>query len=87
MVKVEVSVRIHGRDLTLACDQKEKDNLLKAAKELNLELEKIPDKNNALILAGLNLANRLVSTDSESINTSKTDYSKLIKKIERALEN
>ena len=47
----------------------------------------IRDKNNALILAGLNLANRLVSTDSESINTSKTDYSKLIKKIERALEN
>ena len=47
MSKVEtVSLRIFGRDLTLACPPKEKDNLIKAANLLNEELDNISDKNN-----------------------------------------
>ena len=56
MSKVEtVSLRIFGRDLTLACPPKEKNNLIKAATLLNKELDGINDKNNALIIAGLSL--------------------------------
>ena len=36
---VEVSLRIFGRDLTIACPPKEKNNLIKAANLLNDELE------------------------------------------------
>ena len=51
MSKVEtVALRIFGRDLTIACPPKEKDNLIKAAALLNEELDNISDKNNALIL-------------------------------------
>ena len=57
---VEVSLRIFGRDLTIACPPKEKNNLIKAANLLNDELENISDKNNALVIAGLTLANKLL---------------------------
>ena len=40
---VEVSLRIFGRDLTIACPPKEKNNLIKAANLLNDELENISD--------------------------------------------
>ena len=54
MSKVEtISLRIFGRDLTIACPPKEKNNLIKAANLLNEELDGINDKNNALIIAGL----------------------------------
>ena len=40
MSKVEtVALRIFGRDLTIACPPKEKDNLIKAAALLNEELD------------------------------------------------
>ena len=40
MSKVEeVSLRIFGRDLTIACPPKEKNNLIKAASLLNEELD------------------------------------------------
>ena len=51
-----LSLRIFGRDLTLACPPEEKDQLIKAAQLLNSELDAINDKNNALIIAGLTLA-------------------------------
>ena len=56
---VSVSLRIFGRDLTIECLPKEKENLIKAADLLNKELDGINDKNNALIIAGLTLANKL----------------------------
>ena len=34
---VKVSLRISGRDLTLACPENEKDQLIKSAKLLNAE--------------------------------------------------
>ena len=44
MSKVEnVSLRIFGRDLTIACPPKEKNKLIKAAELLNKELENISD--------------------------------------------
>ena len=81
-----ISLRIFGRDLTIACPPKEKNNLIKAAELLNAELDGISDKNNALIIAGLTLANKLLSNDTESSKVSDLDFSKLINKIEKAIE-
>jgi|TARA_X000001036_G_scaffold4377_1_gene3940 cell division protein ZapA (FtsZ GTPase activity inhibitor) len=87
MSKVEtVSLRIFGRDLTLACPPKEKDNLIKAANLLNEELDGINDKNNALIIAGLTLANKLLTSGEGSSKIKDTDFSNLINKIEKSLE-
>ena len=87
MSKVEtVSLRIFGRDLTLACPPKEKDNLIKAANLLNEELDGINDKNNALIIAGLTLANKLLTSSEGSSKIKDTDFSNLINKIEKSLE-
>tara|TARA_Y100000766_G_scaffold276500_1_gene280745 strand:+ start:678 stop:944 length:267 start_codon:yes stop_codon:yes gene_type:complete len=83
---VEVSLRIFGRDLTIACPPKEKNNLIKAANLLNDELENISDKNNALVIAGLTLANKLLVSSNKKDKKADFDYSKLIKKIEKALE-
>ena len=86
MSNIEISLRIFGRDLTLACPPKEKENLIKAAKLLNEELDNINDKNNALIIAGLTLANKLLTNNLNSDNVDNIDYSKIIKKIENVLE-
>jgi cell division protein ZapA (FtsZ GTPase activity inhibitor) len=87
MGKVEtVSLRIFGRDLTLACPPKEKDNLIKAANLLNEELDGINDKNNALIIAGLTLANKLLTSGEGSSKIKDMDFSNLINKIEKSLE-
>ena len=83
---IEVSLRIFGRDLTIACPPKEKNNLIKAANLLNDELENISDKNNALVIAGLTLANKLLVSGNKKDKKVDIDYSKLIKKIEKALE-
>ena len=40
-----LSLRIFGRDLTLACPPEEKDQLIEAANLLNTELDSISDKN------------------------------------------
>ena len=85
MSNIEISLRIFGRDLTLACPPKEKENLIKAAKLLNEELDNINDKNNALIIAGLTLANKLLTNNPNSDNVDNIDYSKVIKKIENVL--
>ena len=87
MSKVEtVSLRIFGRDLTIACPPKEKNNLIKAAALLNEELDNISDKHNALIIAGLTLSNKLLTSGPQSNAKESVDYSKLIKKIEKVLQ-
>jgi len=86
MSKVEeVSLRIFGRDLTIACPPKEKNNLIKAANYLNEELDNISDKNNALVIAGLTLSNKLLTSGNKKSQKSDVDYSKLVNKIEKAL--
>ncbi len=88
MSKVEtISLRIFGRDLTIACPPKEKNNLIKAANLLNEELDGINDKNNALIIAGLTLANQLLSDGKKKNVSSDLNLKKMITKIDKALKN
>ena len=88
MSKMEtISLRIFGRDLTIACPPKEKTNLIKAAELLNAELDGINDKNNALIIAGLTLANKLLTDETSSSSSEDVNISKLITKIDKALKN
>ncbi len=88
MSKVEtISLRIFGRDLTIACPPKEKNNLIKAAELLNNELEGITDKNNALIIAGLTLANKFLTEGSQNGEIDNKNISRIIKKIDKVLKN
>ena len=88
MSKVEtISLRIFGRDLTIACPPKEKNNLIKAANLLNEELDGINDKNNALIIVGLTLANKLLSDRKKKNVSSDLNLKKMITKIDKALKN
>jgi cell division protein ZapA len=83
-----LSLRIFGRDLTLACPPEEKDQLINAAKLLNDELDSINDKNNALVIAGLSMASKLLNKRSSNDNQSSAnnqDIEKLIEKIESVL--
>ena len=83
-----LSLRIFGRDLTLACPPDEKDQLMNAAKLLNDELDSINDKNNALVIAGLSMASKLLNKPSSNDNQSSAnnqDIEKLIEKIESVL--
>jgi cell division protein ZapA (FtsZ GTPase activity inhibitor) len=87
MSKTEtISLRIFGRDLTIACPPKEKNNLIKAAELLNAELDSISDKNNALIIAGLTLANKLLTDETKSSEFGDINISKLVTKIDKALK-
>tara|TARA_B100000614_G_C14214449_1_gene355387 strand:+ start:226 stop:492 length:267 start_codon:yes stop_codon:yes gene_type:complete len=87
MSKTEtISLRIFGRDLTIACPPKEKNNLIKAAELLNAELAGISDKNNALIIAGLTLANKLLTDETSSNTSGNINISKLVTKIDKALK-
>ena len=83
-----LSLRIFGRDLTLACPPEEKDQLINAAKLLNDELDSINDKNNALVIAGLSMASKLLNKTSSNDNQSSVnnqDIETLIEKIESIL--
>ena len=81
-----ISLRIFGRDLTIACPPKEKNNLIKAAELLNAELDGISDKNNALIIAGLTLANKLLIDETSSNSSGDINIFKLVTKIDKALK-
>ena len=87
MNKETVSIRIFGRDMTFSVSPKEKNDLIKSAEILNNELDNISDKSNALVIAGLNLANKsLNQKESSSNKNSDINLSKLIEKIDKALE-
>ena len=87
MNKETVSIRIFGRDMTFSVSPKEKNDLIKSVEILNTELENISDKGNALVIAGLNLASKsLNQKESSSNKNSDINLSKLIEKIDKALE-
>ena len=87
MSKENVSIRIFGRDMTFSVSPKEKNNLIKSAEILNNELENISDKSNALVIAGLNLANKSLNQKESSSNKNyDINLSKFIEKIDKALE-
>ena len=79
-----VSLRVFGRDITLACPADEKEALMSAAELLNEEPNGISDKENALILAGLNLANKCLNPSGKSVNVEGLDL--LLEKVEKALK-
>ena len=83
-----VALKIFGRDISLSCPVEEKDALLQAADLLNSELDGIDNKSNALILAGLSLANKFLQNNNSS-STSSDDESamqSMILSIEEILE-
>lgn len=82
----KVSLRVFGRDITLACPADEKQQLLAAAELLNSELSNIKDKENGLILAGLSLANNQLVNDESNDILSTEEVLSLIEKIDRALQ-
>ena len=82
----KVSLRVFGRDITLACPADEKQQLLAAAELLNSELSNIKDKENGLILAGLSLANNQLVNDESTDIPSTEEVLSLIEKIDRALQ-
>ena len=82
----KVSLRVFGRDITLACPADEKQQLLAAAELLNSELSNIKDKENGLILAGLRLANNQLVNDESNDIPSTEEVLSLIEKIDRALQ-
>ncbi len=82
----KVSLRVFGRDITLACPADEKQQLLAAAELLNSELSNIKDKENGLILAGLSLANNQLVNDEINDIPSTEEVLSLIEKIDRALQ-
>ena len=58
-----VALKIFGREIKLSCPAEEKNALLEAAELLNSELDGIDNKSNALILAGLSLANKFLQNE------------------------
>ncbi len=81
-----LSLRSVGRDLTLSCPAEEKNQLIEAANFLNNELDAISDKNNALVIVGLSLANKVLSNPTLSASSDFGDLLPLISKIESILE-
>ncbi|MDG1722095.1 MAG: cell division protein ZapA [SAR86 cluster bacterium] len=83
-----VALKIFGRDISLSCPTEEKDALINAAELLNSELDGIDNKSNALILAGLSLANKFLKKNNSS-STSDEDQDAMqvmIQSIEEVLQ-
>ena len=77
--KEVISLRIASRDITLACPKK----MFKGLKKLrifNQEIESIPDKNNAVILAALNVAFKSAVSDSDLSEIETSNIANLISK-------
>ena len=84
--KEVITLRIASRDITLACPKKDVQGLKNAADLLNKEIESIPDKNNAIILAALNVAFKAVVNDNDLDSVETKNIAALISKIETALK-
>ena len=82
-----LSLRIMGKDISIACPPEDKPGLEAAANLLNQDIDLIPDKANALILASLNLAfKQMKSPTSDSMDSKiKETIEQLSTKIEKAL--
>ena len=83
-----VALKIFGRDISLSCPVEEKDALIQAAELLNSELDGIDNKSNALILAGLSLANKFLQNDNSSLTSSEDQHAMqgMIQSIEEVLQ-
>ena len=76
-----VALKIFGRDISLSCPIEEKD-------ALNSELDGIDNKSNALILAGLSLANKFLKKNNSSSTSDKDQDAMqvMIQSIEEVLQ-
>ena len=83
-----VALKIFGRDISLSCPAEVKDALIQAAELLNSELDGIDNKSNALILAGLSLANKFLQNDNSSLTSSEDQHAMqgMIQSIEEVLQ-
>ena len=85
--KEVLSLNIMGKNISIACPPEDKPGLEAAAELLNNDIESIPDKSNALILASLNLAFKQMTQPSATAINPKTEavVEKLSIQIEKAL--
>ena len=86
-----LDLKIMGKNISIACPPKDKEGLIQAAEILNNQIELIPDKSNALILASLDLAfksqmpqeskdkNALSKKEEESLRFLTSQIEQLIK--------
>ncbi len=84
--KEVITLRIASRDITLACPKKDVQGLEDAADILNKEIESIPDKNNAIILAALNVAFKSAVFQSNLSDVETSNIVNLISKIDKAIK-
>ena len=82
-----LDLMIMGKKISIACPPKDKEGLVKAAEILNEQIDSIPDKSNALILASLDLAfkSQLPQEGSMLSKTEEKKLNDLIAKINQSL--
>ena len=82
-----LDLMIMGKKISIACPPKDKQGLIKAAEILNEQIDSIPDKSNALILASLDLAfkSQLPQEGSMLSKTEEKKLNDLITKINQSL--
>ena len=82
-----LDLMIMGKKISIACPPKDKEGLIKAAEILNEQIDSIPDKSNALILASLDLAfkSQLPQEGSMLSKTEEKKLNDLITKINQSL--
>ena len=85
--KEVLSLNIMGKNISIACPPEDKPGLEAAAELLNNDIESIPDKSNALILASLNLAFKQMTQPLATAINPRTEAAieKLSIQIEKAL--
>jgi len=86
--KEVLNLRIMGKDITIVCPPEDKPGLKAASELLNEEIDAIPDKANALMLASLNLAFNQMTGSSHKEIDKKTNakIEQLSKSLEKALD-
>jgi cell division protein ZapA (FtsZ GTPase activity inhibitor) len=82
-----LDLMIMGKKISIACPPKDKQGLIKAAEILNEQIDSIPDKSNALILASLDLAfkSQLPQEGSMLSKTEEKSLNDLVAKIKQSL--
>ena len=82
-----LDLMIMGKKISIACPPKDKEGLINAAEILNEQIDSIPDKSNALILASLDLAfkSQLPQEGSMLSKTEEKKLNDLITKINQSL--
>ena len=82
-----LDLMIMGKKISIACPPNDKEGLIKAAEILNEQIDSIPDKSNALILASLDLAfkSQLPQEGSMLSKTEEKNLNDLVAKIKQSL--